>query len=240
MNIREMHYDLKMKLNKVDSQQYKNLMVEEIDWKLNEAIEVFVRTIAEPRYKNSELGFEVNQRTIDDIRSIVTNQKLSDSLIPEQFDSKSYIVTLPNDYWFKVAARIFATRGNCQMQNMNTRTVQHDDEFEESPFDRSNFDWRQVNIRFFKNYIRIFTDGTFVINRLVLDYIERPITVHNAQDARNSQYRSLATGQMLTGFQDCNLPEGAHRNIVDLAVLIITGELQIPDYQIKQNKLTLN
>ena len=37
MNISEMHYDFKKKLNKVDSEQNRNLLVPEIDWALNEA-----------------------------------------------------------------------------------------------------------------------------------------------------------------------------------------------------------
>ena len=61
MNAREMHYDFKQKLNKIDSQKYRNLLVPEIDWKLNEAQEVFVKIIAEPRLR-SQLGFEINQR----------------------------------------------------------------------------------------------------------------------------------------------------------------------------------
>jgi hypothetical protein len=240
MNAREMHYDFKMKLNKVDSQKYKNLLVPEIDWKLNEAVEVFVKMIAEPRYKNSDQGFESSQRSIDDIRTIVVDQNLSNSLIPTQFDSASYVVVLPSDYWFKVAAKVYATKGECEMQLLSTHPVQHDDESEVSPFNRSNFEWRDVNIRFFGDNIRIFTDSTFTINRLVLDYIKRPRKINNAQDANGGQYRDLETGLILTGTQSCDLPIGTHRDIVDLAVLITTGDLQIPDYQIKQNKLTLN
>jgi hypothetical protein len=39
MTAREMHYDFKQKLNKIDSQKHRNLKVPEIDWKLNEAQE---------------------------------------------------------------------------------------------------------------------------------------------------------------------------------------------------------
>lgn len=239
MNIRAMHYDFKQKLNKIDSQKYRNLLVPEIDWKLNEAIEVFVKMIAEPRYKNSDQGFESTQRSIDDIRTIVINQTLDSSLIPEEFDEKSYIVTLPIDYWFKVKAKVYASKGGCDMVLMNTVPVQHSD-VEDSAFIEGSFEWRDAPVRFFNNYIRIFTDGTFVVNRLVLDYIKRPAIVNNAQDYIGGQYKSLMDGTILTGSVDCDLPEGVHRNIVDIAVLITTGDLQIPDYQIKQNKLTLN
>ena len=66
MNIKEMQYDLKFKLNKIDSSQYKNLRIPEIDWVLNESIELFVKNIAQPRFSQI-LGFEINQRNIDDV-----------------------------------------------------------------------------------------------------------------------------------------------------------------------------
>ena len=64
MNISEMHYDFKKKLNKVDSEQNRNLLVPEIDWALNEAQELFIKWISEPRQR-SYLGFEKSQRRIE-------------------------------------------------------------------------------------------------------------------------------------------------------------------------------
>ena len=45
MNIREMHYDVKKKINKLDSQQNRNLLIPEIDWALNEAMSLFIKMI---------------------------------------------------------------------------------------------------------------------------------------------------------------------------------------------------
>ena len=73
MTVKEMQYDIKFKLNKVDSQQYRNLRIPELDWVINEAYEIFVKSIAEPRTSNY-LGFETSQRTIDDIRTIVASK----------------------------------------------------------------------------------------------------------------------------------------------------------------------
>ena len=62
MSIKRMHYDLKVKLNKVDSQQYRNLLIPEIDWALNEAQNIFIKNIAEPRKMQQmfDFGFEKN------------------------------------------------------------------------------------------------------------------------------------------------------------------------------------
>ena len=67
MTIKEMHYDFKKKLNKVDSQQYRNLLIPEIDWALNEAQNVFVDIVSEPRLK-THLGFEKSQKNIQTLK----------------------------------------------------------------------------------------------------------------------------------------------------------------------------
>ncbi len=62
--------------------------------------------------------------------------------------------------------------------------------------------------------------------------------MHNAEDYVGATY-NLPDGTVLTGTQDCELSEHTHREIVDLAVLILSGQMQLPDYQIKKDKLNL-
>lgn len=236
MNAREMHYDFKQKLNKIDSQKYRNLKVPEIDWKLNEAQEIFVKMIAQPRLK-SQLGFEVNQRTIDDIRTIVIDQVKGGGIIPTVFNSVSYNAALPDDYWFYANSKAYCTKGSCVDVRLPTKEIDHDDEAEESPFDKSSFEWRQVNVRFNSAGLRLFTDGTFSITELVMSYLKQPRVIYNAQDYVGGTYTTL-DGVVLTGTQSCELPVRVHREVVDLAVLITAGDLNLPT-QSKQNKLAL-
>jgi hypothetical protein len=238
MTIREMHYDFKQKLNKIDSQKYRNLRVPEIDWKLNEAQEVYIKVIAEPRLRNG-LGFEVNQRTIDDIRSLVVKDTIPAQVVPDTED-KIYLAPLPQEYMFYLTSEVKASKGSCEAISFRKPyLVQHDDDSEYDAFASPSFEWREVNIRFDKDGIKIFTDGTFSIDSLSISYIKKPLKIHNAQDAQGGNYKDLGTGLLLTGSQDCELPEHTHREIVDLAVLIATGDLQISDYQVKANKIKL-
>jgi hypothetical protein len=55
MTTKEMHYDFKRKLIKVDSQNNRNFLVPGKLTLLNEAEEIFIKLIAEPRTK-SNLG----------------------------------------------------------------------------------------------------------------------------------------------------------------------------------------
>lgn len=238
MTARGMHYDVKQKLNKIDSQKYREIKVPEIDWKLNEAQEIFVKMIAEPR-SSQTVGFEVNERTIDDIRTLVVDQKPSEYLIPQQFDDTSFIVTLPDDYWYKINITVLASKGSCKgVALYDSKTVQHDDSSESSPFDESSFEWRVSNYRYNKDGIRLFTDGTFTIDKVGLDYLKRPPRICNAVDWIGGTYEGL-DGNTYTGMQDCILPEGTHSEIVDIAVMMIANDLNLPSYQLKQDKVKI-
>jgi len=235
MDIKGMHYDLKYKLNKVDSQQYRNLKIPEIDWVLNEAYEIYIKSIAEPRQKNN-LGFETSQRSIDDIRVLVENA----AELTTTTNADVTYAPLPNDYMFYLSSDILMTKGSCGSRKAKGLLKQHDDYLLGNHLFKSSYEWGVVNIRFFSNGIRILKDSTFETPKLILDYIRKPDYIHNAEDFLPTGSYKLPNGTILTGTQDCELPEHTHREIVDIAVLILTGNLQIPDYQIKQAKLNLN
>ena len=239
MDIRSMHYDFKQKLNKVDSQLYRNFRVPEIDWKINEAYELYVKSIAEPRHRN-HLGFEVNQRTIDDLRTIVVNDISLALTVPVTGTPTEILYNIPTEYMFYLSGKATLTKGTCGTKTARIIIRQHDDRHEESPFDNSSYEWGEVNARFVGNTLKIFTDGTFNISDIKINYIKKHNYIHNAQDFLPGATYNLPDGTPLTGSQNCELPEHTHREIVDIAVLITTGDLQIPDYQIKQAKVNLN
>lgn len=236
MDIKAMHYDFKKKLNKVDSQQYKNLLIPEIDWVLNEAAELIVKMIAFPRYRQL-LGFEKSQRNIDDIRTIVENENDNNNCITVIND----IATLPDDYWFYLSSYVLMTKDNCQNIKGKVIVREHDDEPQLSPFDKSSFKWREVNAVFYKDGVRFLIDNNeFSVTSFCLSYIRRMAYMHNAEDFTIGGY-NLPDGTNLNGTQDCELPDSLHSEIVDLAVLITQGELEhIAGYQLKQAKLNLN
>lgn len=239
MTVQEMHYDFKMKLNKIDSEQYRNLRVPEIDWLLNEAQEFFIKSVAFPRVPNY-LGFETSQRTIDDIRTIVVeNKQLEKDLINSEDRQKVFI--LPTDYMFYISAKVTVSKAQCGLKEVRLLIKQHDDEFEESPFDNSSFEWGDINATFDSKGLRVYSDGTFDVENVKLNYIKEPAYIHNASDFKpEGQYKSLKTGLNLTGRQNCELPNQTHREIVDIAVMLASSNLDMQNIQIKQGKLNLN
>ena len=131
------------------------------------------------------------------------------------------------------------SKGKCSGVKARVHIRQHDDDFENSNFDKSSFEWRTINGVFYENGVKFYTDGTFNIDKFCVSYIRKPRLIHNAEDFRNGTYK-LPSGQILSGSVNCELPEHTHREIVDIAVLLVTGEIQIPDYQVKLTKLNFN
>ena len=153
MAIADLEYAFKSKINKVDSAQNKNFLIPEIDLALNEGMELFIKMIAQPRLKK-DYGFEKNQRSIDDIRTIVMDN-VSCSLA--QGSSDTYV--LPADYWFFVKGYVEMSKGTCTNKMGRLYIRQHDDEFEESPFDRSSYEWREVNVVYTSNGLKLYESG---------------------------------------------------------------------------------
>jgi hypothetical protein len=234
MTIQDMHYDFKTRLNKLDSNQYRNLLIPEIDRKLNEAAYIFVKSIANPRLAK-EMGLEMNHRTIDDIRTLVVDAL---PLSLSTTDNINFFATIPSDYMFYINSSVKAKKGSCE-GFCETVLRKHVDRHSFSPFDTSSFEWREVNIHFVGNSIRVFTDGTFNIEELYLDYLTTMPYMHFANGFPGNTY-TLPDGVALLGTQDCILPEQVHTEIVDLAVLIASGEINANDYQLKISKVQLN
>jgi hypothetical protein len=225
--VRNMHYDFKQKLNKIDSQKNRNFQVPEIDWKINEALNVFIKMIANPKY-NQVAGFETSQRSIDSIRPLV---KEGFPINATAISATEYAVTLPVDYMMHVASTGQCKKGEC-IRLIRTSPVQHDDK--EDIFHSSSFEWNDLNIKFAGDKLLINSDGTFAIEKVFLTYIKLPKYVHTATDYIGGTY-TLPDGTVLTGYQECELPVDTLSEIVDLAVLITTGDLLV-NYQLKQAK----
>lgn len=225
MNIKAMHYQVKAGLNKLDSNQYRNLQVPEIDVALNQAEDVF--KLRHTPYIDPSRGVEFNQRSIENLRSIVVNQSQGQNIV-------SGVAALPNDYDYFLSGYVVATKCGCSRE-IRATVYRHQDEFNE--FDSPSFEWGECPIRFFEGGIRVYTDD-FDAHRIKLNYLRKTKWMHNAEDWDVSGY--VYNGVTYTGTQDCELPERCHQEIVDLAVLIITGNLTPPNFDNKASIISLN
>jgi hypothetical protein len=226
-NIKNMHYDFKQRLNKIDSNAYVGLKIPEIDRVLNRAINFYILLVAVPRFRN-QFGFEISQRSIDDIKELVIND--SELVITNN------VAVLPSDYLYYLSTEtLTGTKDTCVNKKLNAILIKHDDKNNDAEFYDSNFDWGECNIRFFNGGIKLF-NSDFTITKFSINYLKVHPYVHNAGNFGSGSY-TLPNGTVLGSppFVDCLLPDITHSEIVDLAVLLTTGDLDLQNsYQLKQ------
>lgn len=186
-----MHYDLKKKLNKVDSEKYRNLLIPEIDWALNEAQELYIKLILQPKLKDY-LGSSMTQRTLDDIYTIVRQERDAEN----SFAVVDNVAELPHDYWYYLSSNVTMSKGACLDVEGKVFIRQHDDEFERSSFDFSSFAWRTVNMVFFTKGVRFYPEKGASISTFQISYVKRLRYIHNAEDFRDAKY-ALPSGELM-------------------------------------------
>ena len=105
MTIEEMHIAVNLGVQKIASFQVDNLLPQEIDHELNNAMDRFIKLRYSPLGNKYQRGFEQSQKRIDDLRNLVVDAKLKAFNTGETLTG--YFVdraALPVDYMFLVNA----------------------------------------------------------------------------------------------------------------------------------------
>tara|TARA_R110000822_G_scaffold16329_9_gene55732 strand:- start:5425 stop:6171 length:747 start_codon:yes stop_codon:yes gene_type:complete len=247
MTVEEMQYDFKIKFNKLDSNDYRDFQVPEIDWLLNEAQEVFLKQ----RYginNTTQKGFEGSQKRIDDLRNLVMKNV---SLSPvTQVDTVSYEAELPPDYIFAIRVQSVVTKTSCGDKTLVCKPIQHDDLSNclLDPNYNPSYEWGEMPVVYGTlsdlaadaNRIFGYTDGSFTVTSFILDYLREPKRIAFPGGVPGNVY-NLPNG-LPVGLpnQNCELPEHTHREIVDIATLIAAGDINHPGYQVKAAKTSMH
>lgn len=249
MILQELHYELKLKLDKVDSLAEKNFKDWELDWILNEAAKVLMKR----RYGLTNIyrtGFEGIQKRYDDLRTLHIKSPTArqPAVVPVRQHGDFYEVKISDfafPYYFLTRLNVDITKGDCS-KTSSVRIVQHDDldEALSNPFYNPSFEWGEVLATFGRTdeeldsegSIYIYTDGTFSIDRVYPEYLKAPnrmwIGTYNSLDG------SLTVGDPTV---ECDLPEHLQNELVDVAKEEIARIIEHPTfYQLSQQKLQTN
>lgn len=245
MTTLEWHYDFKLKIDKVDSLSKDDFHPAEIDWLLNESVEVFMKQ----RYgltNNVSKGFEVTQKRIDDLKTLVIKSpsSIQPALPVVLIDTKhgmyeAKLGDLEFNYYFLIRAEASISKSDCT-KCVGVTNVQHDDLTAalNDSFQKPNFEWGEVVAVFGKETqpisnkgsLYLYSNGEFVIDNVYIEYLKEPTRISVAGYTRMDGSPSLAV--------QSDMPDHTHREIVDLAVQIASGIIESPEYvQFKQLKL---
>ena len=225
-----MHTALKLGLDKSEDLSYPHFEAEELDFWLNESVDRFIKT----RYSGSNVkgtGFEEAQKRTDDLSTLVEEvRRVPADAVDTGDKPNSYLVapydvldvpgTLPDDYMLFLNDEVSITFDHevtGTETTIRTGVVEcTSDSYYTKISDPYGEHVLHMNVAkplrlFSSKGVELVTDGNYTIPYYYLRYIREPASIAVAQD--------------------CDLPEHTHREIVNLAVKILTENIESPRYQ---------
>lgn len=232
MTIDQMHIQLQLRLQKINSNAFDNFIEEERDEYLNLAISRFVKNRFMPESNYMGEGFEQSQKRYDDLRTLVKkDESLTVTYVSGDVAQRGMFVDrgeFPTDYNYLVSIRCkvdysrsgitFTVPDSARVPDGDEGTdyktwitkaniVQSDDIYEllKDPFNKTSPKEPIADIS--EDGIDVYTDDTFLIDGIIINYLKKPTTV------------SLSTST------DCDLPEHTHDEIVDMATELMLSDI---------------
>lgn len=226
MTVTELHYDFKLKVDKVDTLTKEDFNAAEVDWLLNEAQELLIRRRM-GQNNNKVQGFEGNQKRIDDLKTLHVKFPLQPGIVPT-LDSGVYEVDLSDlahTYYFLTRAYCDVNDGSCVTQ-AEVKITQNDDltEVLRDPFNKpdqfiipANFGQSSSSNGEGSLYLY---PGSNTIDNVYIEYLRKPLKI------------SLGTYTYIDNTtpaaQTSELPEHLHPELVTQAVELVAIILNDP------------
>lgn len=114
--VQDMHINIDLELNKLNSNLYDNILPQEKDYFLNKAQERFIKQRYSPKSNNKGQGFEMSEKRIDDLRNLLVPNYYDKvyQLASDDFDVDSKArFYFPDDYMFLTSQRSRITYNPC-------------------------------------------------------------------------------------------------------------------------------
>lgn len=239
MTIREAHYDFDLKMDRINSHSQTNFNKAEKDWLINEAGLVFLKQRSGTN-NSKRKGFENTQKRIDDLSTLVIKFPEQPFIVPTKVDTNIYEVDLSTlEYKYYALTRLYcqATIEGC-VKTVPLRFIQSDDfnDILKDPFNSPSEEFFPYNLgkssTSNSQSIYIYPLDA-AITKVFVEYLKYP----NKVSSGDYQYIDGVTYPE----QTLEFPEHTHTEIIDLAVMIASTNIESPEYiQLKNSKLQIN
>lgn len=255
MTIQELHYDFKIKLDKVDSLSKRNFHPAQIDWLLNEATWKFIEEMYGMSLQNPDRGFEVSEIRTQDLRNLhITSPQVQSPIAPSGGTSGVYELNLADltfDYWLTTKLNCRITKNNCS-KDASITVVQTDDLSDAlvDPFNKPSYSFGRVLGNYGKSLtdqnttynqygtgsLYLYTNNDFTVDSVSVSYLRYPQRVWiGTYDLTNDLLPKSASNTYV--YQSgVDLPvssdiasETAQRKIVDKAVELSAMLIEDPN-----------
>jgi hypothetical protein len=223
MTVAQMHTEVKIGVDKVDSFSTANLDPEEIDVFLNNEQGEFIEQRA---YGNNvkETGLEENQKRRDDLREITKNYTSAAFTNTTNNKTNGVFVDLPTDYRHSMQEEAVISftdcNGNTASKGIPITPVTHDryNKIIDDPFNKP-YDGEAIRLDYEGDVYELITDGTYAITSYSLRYLKEPQVIR-----LGTKY------QVQTTDVDCELAPHTHREIVAMTVTNILQTIESNRY----------
>lgn len=212
ITVEELVYEFKLMINKVNRQDNVDIPVEDVIVYLNRAQMSWIKTKINPNniYK---VGYEAIEKRIDDLQVL---KQPAVRLTPTKTNDLFYLgYSCPLEdaanYMFYVNSVCVAKQQDCK-KNLTIHLIKQGD-LNNMYLDANlgpSFSWRSTLATIGDNKLFVYTDGSFSIENVLLTYLRYPKNI----DIEGYTKLDGTTSQNV----NCELPEYAKGDIVDLAV----------------------
>jgi len=238
MNINEIHYRIKMRGNKLDSNYMKNIPPAQLDVLINDTTSDYIEMFyTGNNIQGYDVGFEVGEQRIDMLSSLVVKNPDQGVLTPSNYDSTLKVYEfkfsgLKYPYRHFVRAYIFSDCGTISI--VPTNLTQHDD-LSSVLTDKTRKPsklWKRIvatigkdslSSSFQDSSLYVYTGGEFTITGIYIEYVKQPEVVYFGG------YNSL-DGLYTTGDPqvDSDIPVTYHSLLCDMCVQNLFRNLLSP------------
>lgn len=218
INISLLHWEIKDRFNKLDSNHYQDLKKSQIDAAINHAVFLFKEHFA---FVN-RLPFEANQSRLDMLSPLV----IRNVSVPVN-EGK---VTLPKDYANLVRATAKCGTVDIPVTFVDTEELTH---ILNDPYRKPSTRWGRVIAVFGESTFFTYSEDT--LSTVTIDYIKdhKPVFFgeYNSVEFLDQQRRGLPTTaySINTPPVDLELDFSYKDIIIDLAVFVLTGKTENPN-----------
>lgn len=114
MTIQELHYDFKLKANRIDTSVNTDFNPAQIDWLLNEAQLIFIKQRFTTS-NNKKRGFETTKKRVEDLASLIIKYPTQPELTPLKLSDNVYETRLNEltfEYMFFIDGQVNISLSN--------------------------------------------------------------------------------------------------------------------------------
>lgn len=171
-------YKYKLESNKLDSQDFIDLPLPTILMIINKTILGYVDAI----YGINNIfrqGVESFQRRIDDLQVLIVNNLPNITYV--NAGNNIFTGDLPDNYLHLLRSYSLATKDLCINRALRNIQYSHDELNDilvsKDPYKYPSFEWQEVPINIAQNKVFAYTDSTFTLTKLNIQYLKYPTEI---------------------------------------------------------------